>query len=66
MRMTPCRHCRRPKPVRRYLCLNCWEMLPPVTRRSLGRRDTRALARLRELHRQLDAHLPLPEILVSP
>jgi hypothetical protein len=41
-------------------------MLPPVTRRSLGRRDTRALARLRELHRQLDAHLPLPEILVSP
>jgi hypothetical protein len=36
------------------------------TRRALNRRDRSAMARLRELHRQLEASVPLTEIKVSP
>lgn len=66
MTTTPCRHCRTPKPARMYLCRNCWDMLPAPARRALNRRDSHAFARLRELHAQLDAGVPLTEITVSP
>ncbi|WP_055529731.1 hypothetical protein [Streptomyces graminilatus] len=59
---TPCRACRTPKPVRMYLCADCWDRLPRPARRALTRRDGQALARLRALHTQLDAGTPLPEI----
>jgi len=39
---------------------------PAAARRALNRRDSHAHARLRELHNQLDAGIPLAEIRVSP
>lgn len=63
---TRCRVCRGDKPPRLYLCHGCWDQLPALARRLLNRRDSRAFARLRELHRQLDADVPLAEITVSP
>lgn len=50
----------------KYLCLSCWSTLPVAARRHLNRRDSRAFARLRELHTQLAAGVPLAEIEVSP
>jgi hypothetical protein len=49
-----------------YLCGNCWSRLSAATRRALNRRDDRAVARLRDLHNQLDAGIPLEEIKVTP
>lgn len=49
-----------------YLCGNCWGRLSAATRRALNRKDSRAVARLRELHQQLDAGIPLEEIQVTP
>ncbi|MGW6210975.1 hypothetical protein [Streptomyces sp. NPDC055109] len=63
---TPCRACQTPKPLRMYLCPTCWKQLPAHTRRALNRRDSQAFARLRELHRQVDASVPLAEIQVTP
>lgn len=63
---TLCRVCRGAKQPRTYLCGNCWGRLPAAARRLLNRRDSRAFGRLRELHRQLDADVPLEEIAVSP
>lgn len=63
---TPCRSCRGPRPPRMYLCGNCWGRLSAATRRALNRKDSRAVARLRELHNQLDAGVPLTEIQVTP
>lgn len=63
---TPCRACQTPKPLRMYLCPNCWKQLLAHTRRALNRRDSQAFARLRELHRQVDAGVPLAEIQVTP
>ncbi|MEV0114651.1 hypothetical protein AB0H77_15565 [Streptomyces sp. NPDC050844] len=66
MPTTPCRSCRSPRPPRMYLCGNCWSQLPAAARRALNRKDSRAIARLRELHTQLDAGVPLSEIQVTP
>lgn len=63
---TPCRACRTPKPVRMYLCGGCWGRLSRPARRALNRRDGQARARLRELHVQLDAGVPVAEITVTP
>ncbi|MFP3986927.1 hypothetical protein U9R90_05370 [Streptomyces sp. E11-3] len=63
---TPCRSCRAPKPPRMYLCGNCWGALPTPARRALSRHDSKAFARLRELHRQLDADVPVAEVQVTP
>jgi hypothetical protein len=49
----------------KYLCLGCWSTLPMAARRLLNRRDSRAYARLRELHRQLDRGVPLAEIRIT-
>jgi hypothetical protein len=51
---------------RHYVCGSCWWSLPAHTRTRLNRRDSRAAARLIELHRQLAAAVPLAEIEVSP
>lgn len=66
MANTPCRKCRTPKPPRMYLCGTCWQALPAPTRCALNRRDSRAMFRLRELHKQIDAGVPLAEIGVTP
>lgn len=66
MTTTPCRVCRTPKPARLYLCNGCWGQLSGPARRALNRRDGQAWARLRALHTQLDAGVPLAEITVTP
>lgn len=62
----PCHGCGTPRPPGKYLCGNCWGSLPHTARRALSRRDSQAFARLRELHRQLDAGVPLADIQVTP
>lgn len=66
MANSPCRACRTPKPPRKYLCPACWNSLPAPTRHALNRRDSHATTRLRELHQQIDAGVPLAEIRVTP
>lgn len=67
MTTTPCPSCKTGrKGPGKYLCLNCWTTLTNTARRALNRRDSKAFARLRELHRQLDAGVPLAEIKVTP
>lgn len=65
---TPCPNptCHSTRRPRQYLCHTCWDQLPTPARRALSRRDRNAMARLRELHRQLAARTPLHEIGVSP
>ncbi|MGW0566116.1 hypothetical protein [Streptomyces tauricus] len=64
---TPCKGgCRGTRQPHRYLCLTCWHALPAAARRALARSDAHAVARLRELHRQLEAGIPLTEIEVTP
>ena len=48
-----------------YLCRICWLVLPAAARRLLNRRDSKAFARLRELHAQLDRRVPLAEIRIT-
>lgn len=63
----PCPVCRRPRGgPGRYLCPVCWRLLPAPARKALARRDGHAHARLRQLHDQLDARIPLAEITVAP
>ena len=49
----------------KYLCLGCWNTLPMPARRLLNRRESRAFARLRQLHAQLDAGTPLADIHIT-
>ena len=63
---TPCPSCRQSKAPGLYLCGMCWGILTGLARRALSRRDSRAMARLQELHRQLAADVPLAEIEVTP
>jgi hypothetical protein len=63
---TPCPFCRKPKARGKYLCWDCWDALPQPARRALSRRDTQAVPRLRELHAQIAAGVPLAEIRVAP
>lgn len=67
--MTPtCPSCRtRSRRPGQYLCPPCWNQLPPPVRRALTRRGDRgkALARLRQLHNQLENGVPLDEIRIT-
>lgn len=65
MRMTPCYSCGGPRQPGHYLCGTCWGRLSIAVRRALCKRDSLALARLRQLHAQIDAGSPLSEIGVS-
>lgn len=49
-----------------YLCPDCWRSLPADAQTALYRRDSRALARYRELNAQLGAAVPLAQIHISP
>jgi hypothetical protein len=63
---SPCPSCRtRTKGPGKYLCGTCWNALNPATRRLLSSSGSRAFARLRQLHRQLDAGVPLAEIRIT-
>lgn len=66
MNTTPCPSCRQTKGPGKYLCWTCWGSLPGPARKSLTRRDSKAMARLQELHRQLAAGVPVTEIAVTP
>jgi hypothetical protein len=61
-----CLCCPRPRSAGQYLCRACWSRIPGATRSRLTQRDSAAFARLRELHSQLTADVPLAEIEVSP
>lgn len=61
-----CLACPRPRSAGQYLCRACWDRIPGATRRRLNQRDSRAFARLRELHAQLVSHVPLADIEVTP
>ncbi|MEU4348281.1 hypothetical protein [Streptomyces sp. NPDC023838] len=64
---TPCpAHCGRQRHPRQYLCPTCWDALPTPAKRALGRRGPHAMTRLRELHRQIAAGVPLGQIAVTP
>jgi hypothetical protein len=63
---TRCPYCRVSEKGRgKYLCLGCWLALQAGTRRALSLRDSRARARLCELHTQIAAAVPLAEIEVG-
>jgi hypothetical protein len=49
-----------------YLCRDCWIQLRPAARQALNLKDDQARARLRELHRQIDADRNLIDIWVTP
>ncbi|MGA5506850.1 hypothetical protein [Streptomyces umbrinus] len=66
MSYLPCLKCREPRRPGQYLCRADWYRLPSHTRQLLNRRDSKALARLRELHDQLTSGIPLAEIEVTP
>lgn len=69
MPATPCPSCRTGrKGPGKYLCRTCWAALPAVTRTALNRRGSRtaAVTRLRQLHNQLAADVPLDQIQVNP
>jgi hypothetical protein len=68
MPATPCPSCRTGrKGPGKYLCPACWSALPAATQTALNRRNrVRAMARLRQLHDQLAADVPLNEIQVTP
>lgn len=50
----------------KYLCFDCWDALSGPARRSLSRRDSKAMARIQELYAQLGTGLPLADITVTP
>ena len=58
--------CNGTRQASQYLCRTCWYQLPPRVRAALWHRDNNALARLRELHQQLDKGVPIAEITVTP
>jgi hypothetical protein len=61
----PCLSCRRPRRPGQYLCRTCWLKIPGPERSALNQRDDQAITRLRELHSQLTAGVPLHEIQVT-
>ncbi|MGW1989653.1 hypothetical protein [Embleya sp. NPDC001921] len=65
---TPCPACATRKPASRYLCRDCWALVPAAARRALHRSDDRAMAitRLRELHSHLHRGLPLDTLEITP
>ncbi|GAA4663061.1 hypothetical protein [Streptomyces youssoufiensis] len=61
----PCPACRGERRSGHYLCRACWAALPRAARRALARRDHLAMNRLRHLHDQLTAGVPVHKIEVS-
>lgn len=61
----PCPSCGVPRNGRHYLCHTCWFALPKAARGPLLRRDAQAGQRLRELYRQIQDGVPLPEIRIT-
>jgi hypothetical protein len=65
--MTPCPSCHtRRKATGKPVCAGCWSSLTLTARRALSKRDTTAMARLRDLHCQVAAGTPLRDIEVTP
>ena len=50
----------------KYLCYDCWHLLPLRARRALKRQDTMALPRLEQLYDQINRGIPLAQIEVTP
>ena len=66
MPAAPCPGCHtRTRAAGQYLCRTCWFALPSAARHRLNRRDSRAFARLREMHNQLTAGVPLAEVRIT-
>lgn len=60
-----CKGCGGTRDPRKYLCLQCWDQLPEVTRRLLNRRGGMAVRRAAQLFDQLHHGVPLDEIEVA-
>lgn len=64
--MIPCHSCGLSKEEDLYLCRACWFSLSRSARTRLNRRDTKALARLRQMRDQIAAGVPLGKVQVLP
>lgn len=61
-----CPSCQGSCPSGKYLCSDCWWLLPPAARRALSRKDRRAGVRHQELLGLLAEGAPLDSIEISP
>jgi hypothetical protein len=61
-----CMSCGGKRRPRRYLCENCWWLLRPWVRTALGKKDDRAMMRLRQLTTQIQESRSLEDIEVNP
>lgn len=64
MKLT-CLSCTANRAAGQYLCRRCWGQLPETAQRRLNKRDRQAFLRLRELSRQIEAGVPLPDVVVT-
>lgn len=64
--MIPCCSCGHPKDANVYLCRACWFSLSRSARTRLNQRDSKALARLRQMRDQIAAGVPLGKVQVLP
>jgi hypothetical protein len=62
---TPCPACPNTRAAGQYLCPTCWAALPRAARRALLQRGAAAMPRLRQLHDQLAAGIPLRQIHIT-
>jgi hypothetical protein len=62
----PCPSCNGTCPSGKYVCRDCWYLLPAAARTALSKRDKQAAGRLQELLKQLAAGAILDKIEISP
>ncbi|MFE3169306.1 hypothetical protein [Streptomyces sp. NPDC059224] len=60
-----CPNCPNTRAAGHYLCRACWFRLTAAARQRLNLSDSKAFARLRELHGQIATHTPLDQIVIS-
>jgi hypothetical protein len=65
MKLTCLASCGSDRAPGQYLCRTCWGQLPATAQQRLNRRDRSAFLRLRELSRQIEAGVPLPDVTVT-
>lgn len=64
--MISCCACGLSKDADKYLCRACWFSLSRSARQRLNQRDSKALARLRQMRDQIAAGVPLGKVQVLP
>lgn len=61
-----CPSCQGLCPSGKYVCRDCWYLLPPAARAALSKRDRSAASRLQQLLRHLENGSALDKIEISP